>query len=216
MIVVIQCAASKRPQAGRMVASGRPVHFVAHPQKAPNISDRIYAHPDDCTEDGSTWRQLVAEYNKNPGNNPLGLYPAFELYKRDVYRRLVDKFDLKNVYILSAGWGLIRADFLTPSYDITFSASAEPYARRLKTNKYADFQMLPPETGDQVVFLGGKDYLPLFCNLTARIRSTPVAFYNSTKLPSAKRCHLKRFETTTMTNWHYECAKALIGGLITV
>ena len=162
MIVVIQCAASKRPQAGRMVASGRSVHFVAHPQKAPNIPDRI-THPDDCTEDGSTWRQLVAEYNKNPGNNPLGLCPAFELYKRDVYRRLVDKFDLKNVYILSAGWGLIRADFLTPSYDITFSASAEPYARRLKTNKYADFQMLPPETGDQVVFLGAK----IICRFSA-------------------------------------------------
>ena len=126
MIVVIQCAASKRPQAGRMVASGQPVHFVAHPQKAPNILDRIYAHQDDRTRDGSTWRRLVAEYNKNPGNNPLGLYPAFDLYKRDIYRRLVDKFDLKNVYILSAGWGLIRADFLTPSYDITFSGSADP------------------------------------------------------------------------------------------
>jgi hypothetical protein len=74
-------------------------HFLAHPQKAPNIPDRIHAHPDDRTEDGSTWRRLVAEYNKNPGNNPLGLYPAFELYERDVYRRLVDKFDLKNVYI---------------------------------------------------------------------------------------------------------------------
>ena len=216
MIVVIQCAASKRLQAGRMVASGRPVHFVAHPQKAPAIPDRIYAHPDDRTEDGSTWRRLVAEYNQNPENNPLGLYPAFELYERDVYRRLVDKFDLQNVYILSAGWGLIRADFLIPSYDITFSPSAEPYVRRRKTHKYADFQMLPSETEDQVVFLGGKNYLPLFCNLTAYIRSTPVAFYNSAKLPSAKRCLLKRFETRTMTNWHYECANALIGGSITV
>jgi hypothetical protein len=216
MIVVIQCAARKRPQAGRMIASGRPVNFVADPRKAPDIPDRIYAHPDDRTEDGTTWRRLVAEYNKDPGNNPLGLYPAFELYQRDVYRRLVDKFDLKNVYILSAGWGLIRADFLTPSYDITFTASAEPYQRRLKTDKYADFQMLPSETEDQVVFLGGKDYLPLFCNLTARICSTPVAFYNSAKSPRAKRCHLKRFETTTRTNWHYECANALIAGSITV
>jgi hypothetical protein len=66
------------------------------------------------------------------------------------------------------------------------------------------------------VFLGGKGYLPLFCNLTAHMRSTPVAFYNSAKLPRAKRCFLKRFETTTMTNWHYECANALIGGSITV
>jgi hypothetical protein len=76
--------------------------------------------------------------------------------------------------------------------------------------------MLPSETEDQVVFLGGKDYLPLFCNLTARIRSTPVAFYNSAKPPRAKRCDLKRFETRTRTNWHYECANAVIGGSITV
>ena len=66
------------------------------------------------------------------------------------------------------------------------------------------------------VFLGGKDYLPLFCNLAAHIRSTPVAFYNSAKSPRAERRHLKRFETTTRTNWHYECANALIGDSITV
>ena len=30
---------------------------------------------------------------------------------------------LDRLYILSAGWGLIPGDFLTPNYDITFSAA---------------------------------------------------------------------------------------------
>ncbi len=105
MIIVIQCAASKRSGAGHLTtADGQPVHFVANPQIAPAGDGRLYARPDDRASDGGTWRQLLAKYNNNPGNNPLGLYPAYELYKRDVYRRLVDKFGLKNVYILSAGW----------------------------------------------------------------------------------------------------------------
>jgi len=36
MIVVIQCAASKRPDAGYLVTSdGRPINFVAHPELVP-------------------------------------------------------------------------------------------------------------------------------------------------------------------------------------
>jgi hypothetical protein len=29
-------------------------------------------------------------------------------------------------------------------------------------------------------------------------------------------CVFKRFETTTRTNWHYECANALIAGKLSV
>ena len=61
--------------------------------------------------------------------SPFGLLPAYQLYENSTYNRLVDRFGLSNVYILSAGWGLIPADFLTPHYDITFSASADAYKR---------------------------------------------------------------------------------------
>jgi hypothetical protein len=63
----------------------------------------------------------LIDYNENPGSNQLGLYPAFELYKNDIYRKLVDCFGIDKTFILSAGWGLIRASFLTPWYDITFT-----------------------------------------------------------------------------------------------
>ena len=217
MICVIQCAASKQPTAGHMLAhDGSLVDFVADPLAAPPNAARAYARPDDLAENGKSWRQHLVEYNKNAGNNPLGLYPAFQLYQRDVYRRLVDRFGLSNVYILSAGWGLIRADFLTPSYDITFSLSADPYKRRRKTDRYNDFRMLPAETVDRVVFLGGKDYLPLFYALTAAISAPKTAFYNSADAPSVSGCNMRRFDTSKHTNWHYECANALINGAIRI
>jgi hypothetical protein len=62
---------------------------------------------------------VLQEYNALPGNNPLGLYPAWRLYENRSYEGLVDRFGVDNLYILSAGWGLISAAFLTPNYDIT-------------------------------------------------------------------------------------------------
>jgi hypothetical protein len=216
MIVVIQCAASKRPDAGHLVtASGKPVDFVAHPQIAPRDCDQLYARPDDPCEDGISWRQLLLKYNNDPGGNPLRLYPAYQLYENKAYRRLVDRFGLKKVYILSAGWGLIRADFLTPSYDITFSLSADAYKRRRKTDRYEDFRMAE-DTTNEIVFLGGKDYLPLFCSLTETISSEKIVFFNSALMPRYSGCTFRRFETTTRTNWHYECANAFVDGTIRI
>ncbi len=215
MIVVIQCAASKRPDAGHLVAaSGKLVDFVAHPQIAPANPDRVYARPDDLCEDGTTWRQLLLRYNDDPGGNPLRLYPAYQLYENKVYGRLVDRFGSGSVYILSAGWGLIRADFLTPSYDITFSSSADAYKRRRKSDQYDDLRMLRGDTEDDIVFFGGKDYLPLFCSLTDTNRSRKIVFFNSANAPRLNCCTLRRFETTTRTNWHYECANAFLDGTI--
>jgi hypothetical protein len=217
MITVIQCAASKRPDAGHLVAaSGKLVDFVAHPQIAPRDPDRVYARADDIREDGTSWRQLLLKYNENPGDNPLRLYPAYQLYENKTYGRLVDRFELKNVYILSAGWGLIPADFLTPFYDITFSPSACAYKRRRKTDQYQDFRMLPDDTKNDIVFFGGKDYLPLFCSLTETIRSRKIVFFNSASVPRCNGYTFRRFETTTRTNWHYECANAFVDGTIRI
>jgi hypothetical protein len=48
MIVVIQCAATKRSDARRFGSSdGKPVIFVADPRAAPAKDTCIYARPDD-------------------------------------------------------------------------------------------------------------------------------------------------------------------------
>jgi hypothetical protein len=192
--------------------AGVPVTFVAHPEIAP-AEEQIHARPDDDSGGGKSWRELLLDYNKNPRGNPLGLLPAYRLYANPAYELLVDKLGLANVYILSAGWGLIPADFLTPHYDITFSARArgdDAYKRRHKADRYEDFRMLPADTKHELLFLGGKDYIPLFCELTADIKTKRTVFYNSVHPPSAPGCVLAKFETTTRTNWHYECANTLI------
>jgi hypothetical protein len=215
MIVVIQCAATKQPDAGCLVsASGKPVVFVARPESAPTDDTRLYARPDDFSHDRKTWRESLLEYNERSNDNPLGLYPAYRLYKNCIYGRLVEVFGVRNVYILSAGWGLIKASSLTPYYDITYSPSAEGYKRRRKGDHYRDFCMLPKQPDDEIVFLGGKDYLPLFCALTSSVKAKRTIFYNSSQPPKAGGCTLKLFQTSTRTNWHYECAEALLSGKI--
>ena len=217
MIGVIQCAATKQTKAGRFrTATGKPVLFVADPSKAPTSADCLYARPDDLSDDGTSWRECVLRYNNAPDPNPLGLLPAFMLYENDIYRRLVEKFGLKNTYILSAGWGLITAAFLTPDYDITFSPSADAYKRRKHNDTYRDFCMLPADVEEPVLFFGGRDYAPFFAEVTKSINTRKTVFYNSVEPPAVPGCVLQRFETTTRTNWQYECAKAFVEGKITL
>lgn len=117
MIVVIQCAATKRSNAGYLMsADGKPMVFVAKPESAPSDSAHVYARPDDPAGNGKSWRDVLLEYNEQPGKNPLGLYPAYQLYVNRTYGRLADAFGVANVCILSAGWGLISAAFLTPYF----------------------------------------------------------------------------------------------------
>lgn len=215
MIVVIQCAAKKRDDAGHLrTKDGTPVLFVADPDKAPPEAGYVYARPDDIADDGKSWRDILLGYNRQPGNNPLGLLPAFELYGNAAYRRLADRVGTRNLFILSAGWGLINAAFLTPCYDITFSAQAEPYKRRRKTDHYRDLRMVPEDTAEPILFFGGKDYLPLFRELTDSVRSPRTVFYNSATVPQIPGGFAVRYQTTTRTNWHYECVNAFLRGEI--
>ena len=144
------------------------------------------------------------------------LLPAYQLYKNDCYRGLVNRFGLDNVYVLSAGWGLIRSDFLTPYYDITFNAQADDYKRRRTKDRYNDFDMLPNDTDEQIVFLGSKDYRPLFYTLTDGVRGERIVLFKSKYAPQKhSNGTFRNFETADPRNtrkWHYECAEALIDG----
>lgn len=74
--------------------------------------------------------------------------------------------------------------------------------------------MLPADTNELIIFLGGKDYLPLFLRLTAYVSSPRTIFYNSVNVPNAPDCRVVRFETRTKTNWHYEYASKLLSGQV--
>jgi hypothetical protein len=91
--------------------------------------------------------------------------PAFHLYENRIYRAPVRRFGAENTYGVSAsrrlgGLGADSAAFLTPSYDITFSASAENLLRRRNGDRYHDFCMLPNTAERPVVFFGSKEYVP--------------------------------------------------------
>lgn len=185
--------------------------FVAKPDAAPADTSQLYARPDDVSDTGESWRTVLREYNEEynvaPGTNPHCLLPAWQLYKNRTYKILADHCDLGRLYILSAGWGLIRADFLTPNYDITFS-QAEPFKRRGRREAFADFS-LPLGIEDDIVFFGGRGYVELFCRLTAHAKGHRTVFYAANKV-EAPGCTLRRYERST--NWHYKCAQAYVDG----
>lgn len=219
MKIVIQCAASKnpiQPGGGFRAADRRLVRFVAHPELAPSSEEIVFAHPDDLWEGKRTWRDRLLDYNEVPSANPLGLKHAYQLYSNRVYEDLVEKFGREKVFILSAGWGLISAELLIPDYDITFSRAknVKPFCRRKRGDVFADLLELPND-GESVIFLGGQDYLPLFCDLTSGFQGKRTVFFNSRIAPNlAPGLTLERFDTNQKTNWHYACAQAVIDGKI--
>ena len=219
--VVIQCAGTKAPSAGHLaLESGRRVKFVADPKDAPKDRSMSYRRPDDPAFSGMSWREILVEYNRAPADNRLNLLPAWTLYAPRacprLYAELVEAYGVENVFILSAGWGLVAADFLLPNYDITFSNQAASYKRRRKRDRYADFAMLPTDRAGPIVFLGGTDYVALFCSLTRDVEARRIVFHYSGTPPRAMDCELRRFEAASPRNWHYECATALIRGQMRV
>ena len=209
-IYVIQCAKSKRED-GFWREAGAEVTFVAHPDLSP---DPDVAHPDDQDAQGTSYRQKVADYNRvyrETGRNPMGLRPAAELYTHPTYAELSEAFPPDRLYILSAGWGLVRSDTLLPNYDVTFSAAsgAPPCSRRHNKEDWDDFNELP--TGKTpLVFIGGKSYLEPFAYLTRSYPGHKSAWINTVLDFTIPGVELRRFETDGKTNWHYELARALI------
>ena len=216
MKIVIQCAATKQPGAGRMrMSDGRDVLFIADPAAAPARPEVAYARPDDASDRGPSWRELLVDYNQDPDDNPLGLLPSYRLYMNPLYSALADRVGVANLYILSAGWGILPATFLTPDYDITFSSQADPWKRRGKRDRYADFP-IPDDSDETLLFFGSSSYLPLHAELTKNWNGPRLAFYNSSQVPAVGGLQLIRFETSTRTNWQYEPVRAFLTGHLEV
>ena len=213
--VVIQCASSKTRDAGYFRAlDGRAVVFVADPASAPPREDCLYARPDDAADDGGgTWRDQVRSYDVERGLiNPFGLRPAYQIYTPAVYRDLVAALGVDRVYVLSAGWGLIRADFLTPNYDITFSHAGARHTRRRLTDRYLDFRQMSAATPGPVMFLGGQSYVATFAALTADLTVERIILHAGEWMAPPPGCRAVKYKTTARTNWHYLCARDILAG----
>lgn len=217
MKIVIQCAGNKSVGGYWKNTIGEDVLFVSRPDLVPHFKGR-YAHPDsiDGEKTNKTWCMQIMEYNTSAHNNPCRLYKAFELYQNTAYADLVSKFGIDNIYVLSAGWGLLRSDFLTPNYDITFQAQAKTYQRRKKHDSFHDLCQMTVREDEHIVYLGGKDYLPMFVRLTKNIKCKKTIIYNSKNTPNYYGYEVLRYETKIRTNWHYTCAQEIIAGTFSV
>jgi hypothetical protein len=62
VIAVIQCAATKRPEAGFFrKKDGTPVLFVADPAAARQTTSCTYARPDDPSDRVGSWREALLQ-----------------------------------------------------------------------------------------------------------------------------------------------------------
>ena len=214
-VVVIQGGEDKVASAGHMVLpDGRPVVFVAEPGVAPSDPGMAYRRPDDRADGIQTFRDALVAYNGTPEDNPLGLLPAWRLYEDDAYRTLAEGVEPENLFILSAGWGLIESDFLTPTYDITFSNGVATYKRRRPRDSYNDLRRLPSEGTSRLVFAGGTDYIPLFLELTEGVTTERIVYHHASRAPLATAAQFVPVESDDTNDWHLQWARDYAAGKV--
>jgi hypothetical protein len=208
--VVIQCSGSKHKRLWSW--QGRTLYFVAHPEFCEHAGDRLYYRPDDSVPGYPwSWREGLVTYN-GLGGNPEHLLRAADLFKHKAYRALVDAFGWENTYVLSGGWGLVRADFRLPYYNITFAPSAPGCNRRRPGDPFHDFDQLADAAitpDDTVYFFGGLSYLPPYYELTRRLPCRKVIYYTSERTPRREGYQYIRYGDP-FTNWHYSCVQAFV------
>ena len=211
--VVIQCAGRKHDWSYLRSNDGKRVEFVAHPGDAPPAQGIRYAHPDDLSDNGMKWRQRVLDYNIGRGTDLSSLEPAFRLYRARQYQDLVEEFGQTQIFVLSAGWGLVRSDFLLPHYDITFQRPENPsesYIWRRPHDRFEDFNQLTANSDDHVIFLGGENYRHYFQAFAGVTKARKTIYFKSSFVVRQPEFDYEYFATKRNRNWHYSCADELI------
>lgn len=240
MKLVITCAGRKRQPHISFLHEGRRVEFVAQPELAPHDSAEgvVYFRPDGSAPGrNATWRAVVEEYNLH-GQNEQRFWEAFKLYEprrpyTDIYVRLKDFADQEGheLFILSAGWGMVRSNYWLPHYEITFTRpqkAEKRYAFRSSKDPYQDFQHLTNAETTPIVVFTGQNYLdPLFYPLMRRVGGRKLVFHFENSdydqrshargagipgvqgyeyLPYVPPDHIRKATRI----WHYQCATDFI------
>ncbi len=216
MKIVISC--SNKKNGGNLIYKGNEIFFVSKPNLVSKPEISSYFKPDDIIpNEERTWR----DYTNTQNNNEL--LKAFELYKNPIYKSLYDKFK-NDLYILSAGWGIINSEFRIPKYNITFSKRGEDYTHRENGDNFNDFNDIESiSPTENIIFFGGSDYLRLFYDITKFLPNKKIIFYKKKDItilnPFLKdnpQIKLIKCETKASTNWHYGCAKRFLNEELTI
>lgn len=217
MKIVISCC--DRKNGNPFTYNEETINFVSHVNAALQ-NNELYFHPDDLIpNENNTWRDLVAQQEE--GNN---LLPAYNLYRPNIYAALFENYG-NDLFIFSAGWGIIRADFRLPKYNITFSNNRNipNYAIRNNVDIFHDFNHLEGiAANEQILLIAGSDYVLPFCQLTANLPNEKIIIYknqallNNNPYLNNNNFHFNHYQTNRRTNWHYEFAQRLINNEIEI
>jgi hypothetical protein len=225
MIIVIQCANRKVPDAPTLILNRNAVHFVAQPQ-----DEQLDKRPwDQIPGSNTTWIDCVKAYNEAGGAMPdeyiklnIGtedgrqLMQCGSLYEHPVYGELMVARGLRNVYILSAGWGLVRADKFIPNYDVTFSQHGDISVRIAATDRLqcASLSDEIPDNGEINLFIS-RAYAPYWSHLYGGAAQRTVLHWRlSQELPDGQYGTVIKHDCgKQVTNWQYTAARQFIAGL---
>lgn len=227
MKVVIQCADDKK-SAETFTLNDYSVRFVATPDIGLSEAcpwDRIPSMA------GQTWIDCARAYG-NPSNWQIyqnagigisgngALMQCGDLYAPPAYGNLLQAIGKENVYILSAGWGLIRANYGIPPYNVTFcNANNVPENAKISPPKRANYLSF----GDIV---DGDDEIHLF--ITAKYFAYwELNFINNDRHADRIILHWRKGQSLPLSspledqvvhhdcgnqrqNWHYTAVKQFL------
>ena len=205
MKIIISCSALKN--GNNLIYNNNEIEFVSKPAK------EYQFRPDDIIPgENITWRKHIIQSQENSS-----LLKSYELYKPLIYKSLYDRYG-SDLYILSAGWGIVSSEFKIPKYNITFSKNAEIISQRTQNDNFNDLNHLKGiNENEKIIFIGGSEYLKLFHKLTNDLQNQKIIFYKKKNINSYApfitndpSYILEKYDTNTRTNWHYECAKNIL------
>ena len=215
MKIIISCSKSKNGDS--FLYNETKINFVSRVDGL-DSENELYVHPDDLIpNEENTWRDLVSQQEIRND-----LLPAYQLYKHLIYDSLFQHYG-DDLFIYSAGWGIVRADFKLPKYNITFSneRNIPTYAIRNHNDDFNDFNQLEAiDENETIVFIGGKDYVLPFCQLTNHLPNQKVIIYknmgvlNHNPYANINNFRFKHYLTNERRKWHYEYANKLINNEI--
>ncbi len=177
-IIVISC--SNKKNGSNLVISGKQVSFCAKPKLAPK-DGIIYVHPDDRIRtrlQKATWREWINSIQeKKDILDSYNLLEAYRLYDNAVYKKLYKKYQDK-LYIFSDAWGIIKASYRLPKYNVTFSSGKEKHRMRNSNPPYFnDFNhLLNIKSDDDIKLVAGSDYIIPFCEMTKSLKNKKSLF----------------------------------------
>ena len=217
-ITVLTCSSDKQENSEMLYFNNNVPQLI-------ELNATIGLRPDDlayCEE--YTWR----EYIENNQLNGIIPFMAYQLYTNYAYCMLRDAFE-NRFFIQSAGFGIVRSNYRMPKYNITFKNTKHKLVnlRKYKVNAkdgYLDFNHLLASGNnvDDIVYVGGKEYVKQFVELTRTLPNRKVIFFkgNPISIKSIKKEENFIFHQyypenpNQRTNWQYGLARDLAHGNI--